>query len=869
MSGGMMCSVATCKSNRRKVTGESLKFFSFPKNLVVQKQWVQKCYQRDKFDTKKEKICSKHFQPSDYEDEVMANIMGIPAKKLKIDAIPSLYLPFSRKETITESSRKERAARREGKEIVQALIQEPSLEVTAAIEVSPIVEPIEQSPSINISGTVLDSRDNEINILKSQVVKLEEENKALTGKLKLFQESEQKLKQKIAAMEMQLKELGGLKFEKRVKECFKDVLTSNQVDIALKKKSKARWTQEELSMAFTLRYFSKRAYIYLRQTLHYPLPAISTLQQWAANINLKNGILDDVLRIMDTAGQIKTPLKRITVLSYDEVKISSQYEYDQKEEEVIGPFSYMQVVMARGLFDNWKQPVYIGFDQKMTKQLLHNIITHLHTIKYEVIACVSDCGGGNQGLWKELNITTSNTSIAHPVTGNSVYFFADAPHLMKLLRNWLIDTGFVTSDGVSINKCPFVALIESRVSEISSCHRLTTQHVKCEKAQRQNVRRACQLLSHTTATALKRYRPGNDTILAQNVGNFTELVNNWFDVLNSYTSTASLPTKKPYGLELEMQHKCLNEMEETIEGMRCVGKNALQVFQKGILITSKSLQCLFTDLKERHGISYLLTHRLNQDCLENFFSQLRTKGGLHDHPSPLNAIYRVRMILLGKNPGMVQTHSNVEIPKEMDGEYLMAAAVKQAQLKNLVVTEPSSTEETELNESFSSESTASDAPLRKSWVEDDGTQYLAGFIAKKFIHKYPYLGGHSYKDEEALNLHSYAMPSWVQSLSFGGLIQPSAEWMRQMQVMETYFIKFHKDNFSPGKIIIKRTTNYIIKKLQKKKIDVPYELVKSFSKQRIFIRIKYLNLKRECTDRKRSSEGAERKRKCKIRKTIN
>ena len=31
--------------------------------------------------------------------------------------------------------------------------------------------------------------------------------------------------------------------------------------------------------------------------------------------------------------------------------------------------------------------------------------------------------------------------------------------------------------------------------------------------------------------------------------------------------------------------------------------------------------------------------QLNQDILENFFSQLRQIGGVHDHPSPLNCIY--------------------------------------------------------------------------------------------------------------------------------------------------------------------------------------------------------------------------------------
>lgn len=40
----------------------------------------------------------------------------------------------------------------------------------------------------------------------------------------------------------------------------------------------AWWTGDEISKKLTLKYFSKRAYVYVIQTLKYPLPALSTLQ---------------------------------------------------------------------------------------------------------------------------------------------------------------------------------------------------------------------------------------------------------------------------------------------------------------------------------------------------------------------------------------------------------------------------------------------------------------------------------------------------------------------------------------------------------------------------------------------------------------
>lgn len=68
-------------------------------------------------------------------------------------------------------------------------------------------------------------------------------------------------------------------------------------------------------------------------------------------------------------------------------------------------------------------------------------------------------------------------------------------------------------------------------------------------------------------------------ILVQNTGQFIKVVSNWFDIMNSYTPSETLSTKKPYGLNLENQNKCLNKMYDLIFAMRCDGKNSLQVYK--------------------------------------------------------------------------------------------------------------------------------------------------------------------------------------------------------------------------------------------------------------------------------------------------
>jgi hypothetical protein len=83
--------------------------------------------------------------------------------------------------------------------------------------------------------------------------------------------------------------------------------------------------------------------------------------------------------------------------------------------------------------------------------------------------------------------------------------------------------------------------------------------------------------------------------------------------------------------KLELQIETINNVKKAFSGLHCRGKNTMQVLQMDIIISCTSTQVLYTKLVEKYKISYILTHKLNQDSLENLFSQLRTRGGLHDH----------------------------------------------------------------------------------------------------------------------------------------------------------------------------------------------------------------------------------------------
>lgn len=113
---------------------------------------------------------------------------------------------------------------------------------------------------------------------------------------------------------------------------------------------------------------------------------------------------------------------------------------------VVGPHKTTQVVMARGLFSKWKQPVFYDYDRAMDKKLLDNIIMKLYESGFTVVATTSDLGSTNSTVKNYLKIGTEENQqcyFEHPSDNKLlIHIFADVPHLIKLARNHFLDSGF-------------------------------------------------------------------------------------------------------------------------------------------------------------------------------------------------------------------------------------------------------------------------------------------------------------------------------------------------------------------------------------------------------------------------------------------
>ncbi|KAL4122912.1 hypothetical protein QTP88_015163 [Uroleucon formosanum] len=276
-------------------------------------------------------------------------------------------------------------------------------------------------------------------------------------------------------------------------------------------------------------------------------------------------------------------------------------------------------------------------------------------------------------------------------------------------------------------------------AELSVYHKLSSDHLTCKGPQRQKVKLATQFLSLTTATALKHYKPIQNIKLNDDTANFIELINNWFDLANvSQPNNNHTPFKAPNGTFMEEQDSLFDEVYDTIFTMRCKNKNSLQIFQK--------------------------------DALEDLFSQVRSRGVLNDHPTPLNALYRLRMIVLGKNPGITCNSNTCDKNNE---EFLVSKKLKDTDItinedeKCVSDTNDSSDDGTLIT------SNTEEEQCQKEMTKDT-VEYLIGCVAKKYRKKYPELG--STTTVLGNTCHDYTLPTWVQHLSYGGLIVPSNDF---------------------------------------------------------------------------------------------
>ena len=94
-------------------------------------------------------------------------------------------------------------------------------------------------------------------------------------------------------------------------------------------KKVAKYSDETLTRAIVMRHLcGTTGYQYLRNDLKMPLPDISTINNHLKDVNIRPGVSEDCLKLLQLKAKKMSPSNREAILVVDEMSIQPRYEFD-------------------------------------------------------------------------------------------------------------------------------------------------------------------------------------------------------------------------------------------------------------------------------------------------------------------------------------------------------------------------------------------------------------------------------------------------------------------------------------------------------------------------------------------------------------
>lgn len=176
-------------------------------------------------------------------------------------------------------------------------------------------------------------------------------------------------------------------------------------------------------------------------------------------------------------------------LIFDEMVLRRCYEVNPSTKTVSPPVDNAFVAMVQTLCG--KHVVYYNYDESPTIELLEGIFDMMGKVGMIPVATACDQGGKNFAVWNEMVITYLN-AVYLTRKGHRLHVFTNATHLVKNLRNHLIDKGYVVN-GELVTAEPMRKLLAVQNTDVKIAKKLTKAHFPVKSLKRQKVSLATQM----------------------------------------------------------------------------------------------------------------------------------------------------------------------------------------------------------------------------------------------------------------------------------------------------------------------------------------------------------------------------------------
>ena len=427
------------------------------------------------------------------------------------------------------------------------------------------------------------------------------------------------------------------------------------------------------------------------------LPSQRTLRDYRNYIRPNRGFNTETIKDLSEKTKSFTPEERYVVISFDEMKVQEDLVWDKNTNELIGFVDLGDIDLnyaALKKVDDIATHVLVFLIRSVVNPLSYSFATFATTgvnssqlflifwravailemtCNLKVIATVSDGASQNRAFYRMHIAFTDDAGkdVVYRAVNlyaseqRFIWFFCDAPHLIKTARNCLANSGAGRNSRLMWNDGAFILWnhISKLYYEDVNCGLrllpgLTNDHINLTSYSVMRVGLAAQVLSSTVSSVLQNYGGPE----CQQTAKFCMMMDHFFDCLNVRNTTEhTLKRKeflKPYSSVEDERFLWLQEdflgylanwkssVENRVGNFDAVAKAKMFVSwqtYEGLQITCHALvEC--TKYLLNKGVKYILTENFNQDDLENYFGRQRAIGSRRDNPSVRDVGYNDNVI---------------------------------------------------------------------------------------------------------------------------------------------------------------------------------------------------------------------------------
>lgn len=817
------------------------------------KSWVDACNRPDLLDKlhtlhKSHYICDAHFSPR----------MMKKGKRqlLRKDAVPLKFVSstVANEAVAGPSCSTTKTSLEQSASILCSLLEPSTSSNKSSEQTSSIRSPTRyvQTPQALTSRTPRKEKLKQINNeLQLKITALSKENQTLLTKCADLEKKCQEVTNQTVTLEQYKTFTYSLCPSKELAE-----FIIVQISESMKSAKGRRYSDEFKLKCLSLYFAGPKVYKTILTKLFY-LPGPQALTKLVRGITISPGLeVPNVFRTLKIKADSFNEMDRYCVLCVDEMSIKANFFFNISADYVVGvedsghgkrlfkPARTATVLLVRGMFSNWKQPLAYFFYNSTCpgielKHIVLDAIQKLKNIGFIVIATVCDMGSNNIQLNKNLQITPERPYFIFD--DQKIFYIFDTPHLIKALRNMLLKHDFLVSNEIVSWKhiMQFYNIDKSLVTR--SAPKLTDSHIFPSNFEKMKVKYASHVFSATVSAALNVYVDiGQLPEAARATANFIDKIDKLFDLLNSSKTSGS----KKYNLAfrgLDFQITFLHEMLLILEGLRVFNNQSKDVsgqmkFITGFKISINSIIHLWDFLKSKN-VTFLFTRRLNQDPLENLFGIIRQQNSNCPNPTAIQfqrsfrKMFCVRLLNSGTQ--------NCE--NDMDNLLLRVSDVikDNTSLPDIAPSRSCTTSLPKIDNSYQTESTL-DANFKR---------YFAGYLMKKClnVHSCPicivYAKAYHALDDTSLFCYYKAYEN-ANLDSFGNLNMPHNDFVKFISLLEVIF-QLNFENISIQMNVIKlfesicKSTTF---SHPCEKFPLSY-LIKLFGRVRLFYTLKTINRK--------------------------